>query len=168
MMDPPDRCGTVHCRPHVAPGTARGGGDTMPDPNLSSFIWSVADLLRGDYKQSEYGKVVLPFTVLRRLDLGKHLRERPPVEVVLPAGGTLRQLTGQHPPPDLIPHLHRCVHFSLLAFGRGKSRLRRDSPDRDYGIVVRCIFRPAGISRRELHFSTGVHTRHWRSPIHRG
>jgi type I restriction-modification system DNA methylase subunit len=28
----------------------------------SSFIWSVADLLRGDYKQSEYGKVILPFT----------------------------------------------------------------------------------------------------------
>jgi type I restriction enzyme M protein len=40
----------------------------MTDPNLSSFIWSVADLLRGDYKQSEYGKVILPFTVLRRLD----------------------------------------------------------------------------------------------------
>jgi HsdM N-terminal domain len=35
---------------------------------LSSFIWSVADLLRGDYKQSDYGKVILPFTVLRRLD----------------------------------------------------------------------------------------------------
>jgi HsdM N-terminal domain len=44
----------------------------MPDPNLSSFIWSVADLLRGDYKQSEYGKVVLPFTVFRTL------WERPP------------------------------------------------------------------------------------------
>jgi len=40
----------------------------MADSNLSSFIWSVADLLRGDYKQSEYGKVILPFTVLRRLD----------------------------------------------------------------------------------------------------
>jgi predicted XRE-type DNA-binding protein len=40
----------------------------MADPNLSSLIWSVADLLRGDYKQSEYGKVILPFTVLRRLD----------------------------------------------------------------------------------------------------
>jgi hypothetical protein len=38
----------------------------MNDPVLSSFIWSVADLLRGDYKQSEYGKVILPFTVLRR------------------------------------------------------------------------------------------------------
>ena len=36
--------------------------------NLSSFIWSVADLLRGSYKQSDYGKVILPFTVLRRLD----------------------------------------------------------------------------------------------------
>jgi len=33
-----------------------------------NFIWAVADLLRGDYKQSEYGKVILPFTVLRRLD----------------------------------------------------------------------------------------------------
>ena len=33
-----------------------------------SFIWSVADLLRGDYKQSDYGKVILPLTVLRRLD----------------------------------------------------------------------------------------------------
>jgi len=40
----------------------------MSEPNLSSFIWSVADLLRGDYKQSDYGKVILPFTVLRRLD----------------------------------------------------------------------------------------------------
>jgi type I restriction enzyme M protein len=33
------------------------------------FIWGIAELLRGDYKQSEYGRVVLPFTVLRRLDL---------------------------------------------------------------------------------------------------
>ena len=40
----------------------------MNQPNLSSFIWSIADLLRGDYKQSDYGKVILPFTVLRRLD----------------------------------------------------------------------------------------------------
>jgi len=36
--------------------------------NHAAFVWSVADLLRGDYKQSEYGKVVLPLTVLRRLD----------------------------------------------------------------------------------------------------
>ena len=40
----------------------------MADTNLSALIWSVADLLRGDYKQSDYGNVILPFTVLRRLD----------------------------------------------------------------------------------------------------
>ena len=34
----------------------------------ANLIWDVADLLRGDYKQSDYGKVILPMTVLRRLD----------------------------------------------------------------------------------------------------
>jgi len=38
------------------------------DQNLSALLWSVADLLRGDFKQSEYGRVILPFTVLRRFD----------------------------------------------------------------------------------------------------
>ncbi len=36
--------------------------------SLSAFVWSIAETLRGDFKQSEYGKVVLPFVVLRRLD----------------------------------------------------------------------------------------------------
>lgn len=40
----------------------------MNHQELSAFIWSVADLLRGDYKPHEYGQVILPFTVLRRLD----------------------------------------------------------------------------------------------------
>ena len=35
----------------------------MSNPNPSSFIWTVADPLRGDYKQSDYGKVMLPFTL---------------------------------------------------------------------------------------------------------
>ena len=43
-------------------------GDNETIRNQAAFIWSVADLLRGDYKQSEYGKVVLPLTVIRRLD----------------------------------------------------------------------------------------------------
>ena len=38
---------------------------TKPDPN---FIWSIADLLRGPYRPKEYGTVILPFTVLARLD----------------------------------------------------------------------------------------------------
>ena len=36
--------------------------------SLSSFAWSIAEILRGDFKQSEYGNVILPFIVLRRLD----------------------------------------------------------------------------------------------------
>ena len=40
----------------------------MSFSSLAAFLWSVADLLRGDYKQSDYGKVILPFTLLRRLD----------------------------------------------------------------------------------------------------
>ena len=36
--------------------------------SLSGFAWSIAEILRGDFKQSEYGKVILPFVVLRRLD----------------------------------------------------------------------------------------------------
>lgn len=35
---------------------------------IANFIWSVADLLRGDFKQSQYGRVILPFTLLRRLE----------------------------------------------------------------------------------------------------
>ncbi|WP_431889801.1 type I restriction-modification system subunit M [Nocardiopsis alba] len=35
---------------------------------LAAHIWSVADLLRGDFKQADYGKIILPFTVLRRLE----------------------------------------------------------------------------------------------------
>ena len=45
----------------------------MPGTNadvrgLGGFVWSIAEILRGDFKQSEYGKVILPFIVLRRLD----------------------------------------------------------------------------------------------------
>jgi type I restriction enzyme M protein len=36
--------------------------------NHAGLIWSIADLLRGDYKQSEYGRVIVPLVVLRRLD----------------------------------------------------------------------------------------------------
>ena len=35
---------------------------------LSSFVWSVADTLRGPYAEADYGSVILPFTVLRRLE----------------------------------------------------------------------------------------------------
>ena len=53
--------------------------------DIVSFIWSVAELLRGDYKAADYGKVILPFTVLRRLDC---LLE-PTKDAVLKAAKTL-------------------------------------------------------------------------------
>lgn len=51
---------------HQDTGQARKS-DT-PTGALGSFVWSIADILRGDFKQSEYGKVILPFVVMRRLD----------------------------------------------------------------------------------------------------
>ncbi|MEY4809653.1 MAG: hypothetical protein RLZZ206_4042 [Cyanobacteriota bacterium] len=54
--------------PRATPAVPGAGPQPTGKQNLSAFIWSVADLLRGDYKQSDYGKVILPFTVLRRLD----------------------------------------------------------------------------------------------------
>lgn len=40
----------------------------MAEQSISALIWSTADLLRGDYKQSDYGKIILPLTLLRRLE----------------------------------------------------------------------------------------------------
>jgi type I restriction enzyme M protein len=65
--------------------------------SLSAFIWSVADLLRGDYKQSEYGKVILPFTVLRRMDCVLE----PTKEAVL-AENVARHKAGINPEPFLL------------------------------------------------------------------
>lgn len=41
---------------------------TQNTNNLAAYIWTLADLLRGDFKQSQYGRVILPFTLLRRLE----------------------------------------------------------------------------------------------------
>lgn len=69
----------------------------MTDINLSSFIWSVADLLRGDYKQTEYGRVILPFTVLRRLDC-----VLAPTKKAVVAELALREKAGVNPEPFLL------------------------------------------------------------------
>ncbi|MBI9087130.1 MAG: SAM-dependent DNA methyltransferase [Desulfobacterales bacterium] len=41
---------------------------TQTANNQAAYIWSLADLLRGDFKQSQYGRIILPFTLLRRLE----------------------------------------------------------------------------------------------------
>lgn len=66
-------------RPAASATKRRRVATTRPDSetvkNHAAFIWSVADLLRGNYKPSEYGRVVLPLTVIRRL--GRDSRHRP-------------------------------------------------------------------------------------------
>lgn len=55
----------------VMPGGAASQWMNIMQNNFSStaaFLWSVADLLRGDFKQSQYGRIILPFTLLRRLE----------------------------------------------------------------------------------------------------
>jgi type I restriction enzyme M protein len=57
----------------------------------------VADLLRGDYKQSDYGKVILPFTVLRRLDCVLE-----PTKAKVLAENTAKKKAGLNPDPFLL------------------------------------------------------------------
>ena len=64
MTDRADRQ-PVNASVSLTSANAVGTGEAR---NHAAFIWSIADLLRGDYKRSEYGKVILPLTVLRRLD----------------------------------------------------------------------------------------------------
>ncbi len=69
----------------------------MSNTNLSALLWSVADLLRGDYKQSEYGRVILPFTVLRRLDCVLE-----PTKAAVLAEKAKREAMGLNPEPFLL------------------------------------------------------------------
>ncbi|MVO83371.1 N-6 DNA methylase [Streptomyces sp. p1417] len=56
---------------------------------LGSFIWSIADQLRGPYRPNQYGTVVLPFTILRRLDC-----------ILEPDQATVRELAAQFENPN--------------------------------------------------------------------
>lgn len=53
--------------------------------NLGNFVWSIADQLRGVYKPHQYGGVILPFTILRRLDC-----------ILEPTRDTVRDLAGKY------------------------------------------------------------------------
>jgi type I restriction enzyme M protein len=69
----------------------------MSGTALSSLIWSVAEVLRGPYKPHEYSKVILPFTVLRRLDCVL----APTKEAVL-AEKTAKEAIGVNPEPFML------------------------------------------------------------------
>ncbi len=60
---------------------------------LSSFVWGVADTLRGPYAEAEYGSVILPFTVLRRLECVDGSAPRGDGEVVARYAGEQQRRT---------------------------------------------------------------------------
>ncbi|WP_412026840.1 type I restriction-modification system subunit M [Deinococcus yunweiensis] len=64
----------------------------MTNLNPATFVWSIADLLRGPYKQSDYGKVILPFAVLFRLDA-----------VLVPTKPAILEVLGRFPTPEQKP-----------------------------------------------------------------
>lgn len=68
----------------------------MSGITLSNLIWQVADLLRGDYRPAEYSKVILPFTVLRRLDCALASTKSAAL-----AEYTVKQADGMNPDPFL-------------------------------------------------------------------
>ncbi len=89
--------------------------------HISAFIWSVADLLRGDYKQSEYGKVILPFTVLRRLDCVLE-----PTKVAVLEERSSREQMGLFPEPFLLRK------SGQLFFNTSQLDLRKVMGDQDH------------------------------------
>ena len=107
--------------------------------NHAAFIWSVADLLRGDYKQSEYGRVILPFVVLRRLDCVLEPTKEAVVQRASALAGRvanvdplLRQVTGEQFYNTSPLTMHRVlddpnnVADNLLAYTRSFSSGARD------------------------------------------
>lgn len=90
------------------------GAPAASATNLSSLLWSVADLLRGDYKQSEYGRVILPFTVLRRLDCVLE-----PTKAAVLVEKERREAMGLNPEPFLLKTAgEHFVNTSPLDFKR--------------------------------------------------
>nr|MDT0666820.1 type I restriction-modification system subunit M N-terminal domain-containing protein [Micromonospora sp. DSM 115978] len=83
-------------RPDPPAPTARSSGPTPR--NLANVIWQLADLLRGDYKRADYGKVVLPFTVLRRVEcVVEQAEPGPPAEFANTTCHTLRSVAAAPP-----------------------------------------------------------------------
>lgn len=65
----------------------------MEKQNLSSLIWSTADeILRGDFKVSEYGRIILTFVVLRRLDCVLEPQKQKAIELQKKYKGKLKDL----------------------------------------------------------------------------
>ena len=118
------------------------------EQNLSFFIWTVADLLRGDYKRSDFGKVILPFTVLRRLDC---VLEPTKTEVL--AEKELREKAGLNPEPFLLKKA------GLLFYNTSPLDMKRLMGDQDHiGENLRAYMQAFSPAVRDIFESFEFHT----------
>ena len=118
------------------------------DQSLSAFIWSVADLLRGPYKPHEYATVILPFTVLRRLDCVLE----PTKEAVL-AELAKRTAAGLNPEPFLLKV------SGQLFFNTSPLDLKRLMGDQDHiGENLRSYIQAFSPAVRDIFESFEIHT----------
>ena len=89
-------------------GTTSTGAAPQPAQSLAGFIWKNAEILRNDYKPADYGTVILPFTVLRRLDCV--LEKTKPA--VLEAAKGIKDL--DHLPPNAEIRLQRAAKLKFF------------------------------------------------------
>ena len=151
---PAPAASTTAAKPAAAPVTkpiitpAPAPATKPADQSLSAFIWSVADLLRGDYKQSDYAKVILPFTVLRRLDCVLE----PTKETVL-AELAKRTAAGLNPEPFLLKV------SGQLFFNTSPLDLKRLMGDQDHiGENLRSYIQAFSPAVRDIFESFEIHT----------
>lgn len=108
--------------------------------SMAAFLWSVADLLRVDFKQSQYGRVILPFTVLRRLECvlaptKQAVLDKLPVVEKLDenaADAILRHASGQH--------FYNTSPLDLSKLGETQPRLNLERYIRSFSYDAREIF----------------------------
>ncbi|EBM2192953.1 SAM-dependent DNA methyltransferase [Salmonella enterica] len=108
--------------------------------SMAAFLWSVADLLRGDFKQSQYGRVILPLTVLRRLECvlaptKQAVLDKLPVVEKLDenaADAILRHASGQH--------FYNTSPLDLSKLGETQPRLNLERYIRSFSYDAREIF----------------------------
>ena len=111
----------------------------MAQQDLADFIWNVADTLRGDFKQSEFGRIILPFTVLRRLECVLE----PTLEAVRSQFAALK---GSDVDPDLVlpsvagASFYNTSEFALATLGATSTRANLEDYIARFSANARQVF----------------------------
>ncbi|WP_296896436.1 class I SAM-dependent DNA methyltransferase [Thiohalocapsa sp.] len=112
---------------------------TASQQNLAGFIWSVADLLRGDFKRSDFGRIILPFTLLRRLECVLAPTRKPVLE-------RYQAIQDSGLDPDLIlpkvsgQRFYNVSQYTLANLGEGETRANLEDYVAKFSANAREVF----------------------------